>query len=251
MKRVMLFFAIAALFTSCSSPQLSNEDVQSTISAGIEQTQAVNVTPPPIEEPAENIVNTNTPEATNTRRPTSTPRPSNTPSPTNTPTELLGQGVAKNYVVSEEDGGVLVEVARIVIAPKSAFDQDLFDDEIYDDKSTIVEFTFRLVNSTNEVIKFGYSSLTASVNGEQIVFSDYSWRGEFGDELDNDILPGSYLIGGMRTGIKRSSWDEVTQMVILVEAAYNSSTYKDVTKDFLFTIEVSDWTYEPLPDELR
>lgn len=251
MKSIVLFFVTAILLTSCSSPQLSNEDIQSTVGAGIEQTQAVNVTTPQSEEPSEIQANTNTPHPTNTPRPTSTPRPSNTPEPTSTPTELPGQGIAKNYVVSEEDGGVLVEVARIVVAPKSAFDQDLFDDEIYDDKSTIVEFTFRFVNSTNEVIKFGYSSLTASVNGEQVVFSDYSWSGDFGDELDNDILPGSYLIGGMRTGIKRSSWDEVTQIVILVEGAYNSSTYDDVTKDFLFTIDVSGWTYEPLPDELK
>jgi len=242
MKRIVLFFTIAILLTSCASPQLSNEDIQSTVGAGIEQTQAVNVTAPQPEESSEIQASTNTPPSTNTPRPTSTPRPSNTPSPTNTPTEPPGQGVAKNYVVSEEDGGVLVEVARIVIAPKSEFDQDLFDDEIYDDKSTIVEFTFRLVNNTTEVIRFGYSFLTASVNGEQVLFNDYWHDGEFGDELDGDLLPGSYVIGGFRTGIKRSSWDEVTQIVILVEGAYNSSTYDDVTKDFLFTINVSNWT---------
>jgi len=133
MKRIVLFLAIAIILCSCTPPQLSNEDIQSTISAGIEQTQVVNVTEPQIEEPTEIIITINTPQPTNTPRPTSTPRPSNTPKPTSTPTELPGQGVAKNYVVSEEDGGVLVEVARILIAPKSAFDQDLFDDEIYDD----------------------------------------------------------------------------------------------------------------------
>lgn len=194
---------------------------------------------------------TRTPKPSNTPRPTSTTRPSNTPKPTSTPTELPEQGVAKNYVVSDEDDGILIEVARIVIAPKSAFDQNLFEDEIFDDKSTIVEFTFRLVNNTDSIIRFGYSFLTASVNGEQIDFSDYRRIGEFGDDISDEILPGSFLIGGIRTGIKRSSWDAVKTIVISADGAYNPSTYKSITKDFLFTIDISAWTYEPLPDELK
>ena len=68
--------------------------------------------------------------------------------------------------------------------------------------------------------------------------------------LFDDILPGSVLIGGNWTGIKRTAWNEVNTILISIPAIRDSD-YQKITQEILLTIEVKDWTYEPIPDELR
>lgn len=245
MKYIVSVLVVLMLISGCSSPQISSDDIQSTIKAGIEQTQASIPTDIPTENPTNTLVPTNTP------RPTSIPKPTNTIAPTQAPTEVPAQGIAKNYVASDEDAGVVVEVVRVLIAPKESVSQNFATSEIYNDKSTLVEFIFRITNNTNEVITFNFFTNTASVNGEQISFQDYAWAGgSIGDNLSDKVLPGSYVIGGYWTGIKRSTWEEANKIVISIDHAFDSN-YSRVTKDFLFTIDVVDWSFEPLPDDLK
>lgn len=195
-------------------------------------------------------------EITNTSIPTDTPVPTDTTVPTSTPTSEPTQDSslvkAKNFVASEEQNGVLIEVERILICDKTWQDLNNIYSEIslLDDKITFVEFFFRVTNNTNEVIGFNFYTSIASANGEQISIEEYIWEGMgwMGDDLDNDILPGSTVSGGVWGGIKRSSWDEVEKIIISIPEAFDKD-YRAVTQDFLFEVEVGDWGFEPLVED--
>lgn len=249
MKRLLVLFVLFTLLIGCTVPQPDPINIEATISTGIEQTQAAPPTIPTTLVQTNTLAPTNTLPPTNTPRPTSTPEPTATTVPTLTPTEIPSQGIAKNYLASDEDAGIVVEVVRIEIAPKASIHFD-FSDEIFDDKPIVVGFTFRIINNNDMVISSRLHHGIASVNGEQIDLYDYWLESEFGDDISGVVLPGSYVIGGYWTGIKRSSWEEVNKIVISFDY-FIDSDYNRVTKDFLFTIDVIDWAYEPLPDELK
>jgi len=262
MKKIIFLFVLLVLCVSCSIAP-NEETIQTAIAQTsdaerISQETEVSATKTSIANepsPTNTVVLTNTPRPTNTKGPTNTSEPTSTP--TIEPTIDTSAIIAKNYLASIEDNGVIVEVARILIGEKTAIENglgiDFSDIPILEDKITVIKFIFRIVNNTDKVIKIYFDSTIASVNGEQIILDDYwlsndSW---FGDELDTDILPGSILIGGLYTGIKRSEWNEVNKISISIPEAFDPDTYRDVTSPILFTIDVVDWTYEELPSELK
>lgn len=229
--------------TGCSS--MPSEDAIQTAIAQTSAAQAVT---------EETVEPTSEPEPTNTVRPTNTSRPTNTARPTNTPTIEPTPGypntIARNYLASDEDNGVIVEVARILIAQKEGFVEE-FTKPVFEEKNTLVMFIFKFTNNTDQVIKSNFHTGTAALNGEQIEFMDYWWESRLrGDDLTNDILPGSTVIGGIWAGIRRSSWDEIETIIISVPHFFDKD-YSRLTNSFLFTIDVDDWGFEPFPDELK
>lgn len=98
MKIGLIVLILVILVTSCSgTPKLTEVDIQSTISAGIEMTQKANPTSTDTqiptstltETPTQTPTNTNTPTATNTATVTNTPTITETPTVTNTLTPTL------------------------------------------------------------------------------------------------------------------------------------------------------------------
>ncbi|MHA1280673.1 MAG: hypothetical protein ACTSQ8_26260 [Candidatus Helarchaeota archaeon] len=263
MKKIIFILILLVLCVSCSGAP-NEEAIQTAIAQTsdaerISQETEVSATKTSIANepsPTSTIVPTNTPRPTNTKAPTDAQPPTSTP--TIEPTIDTSAIIAKNYLASTEDNGVIVEVARILIGEKTAVGNLLGGDFsyflIFDDKITVVEFIFRIVNNTDKVIKIYFDMKTiASINGEQVVFNDY-WldnRTWFGDDLSSDILPGSTMIGGLYVGIKRSEWNEVSTITISIPEAFEPDNYDDVTNTFLFTIDVLDWTYEEIPEELK
>jgi hypothetical protein len=95
MKKALFGFILLILISGCSGSQkITEEDIQSTISAGIEMTQKANPTNTntlvptntPTETPTQTPTNTNTPTITNTATVTNTPTITETPTVTLTPT---------------------------------------------------------------------------------------------------------------------------------------------------------------------
>lgn len=77
MKKWIFLFVLSVIVSGCSSsPKIGDEDLQSTIAAGIELTQKAKAT----------STNTVVPTSTPTETPTLTPTITNTPTVTNTPT---------------------------------------------------------------------------------------------------------------------------------------------------------------------
>lgn len=93
-KKILFVFIITLLVSGCSSSkQISEEEIQATISAGISLTQKANPTSTntvvpsstPTETPTLTQTNTSTPTITNTPTITLTPTRTNTPTPTKAP----------------------------------------------------------------------------------------------------------------------------------------------------------------------
>lgn len=244
MKHVAIVTLLVFTLVGCAAPQSSPINIEATVGAGLQQTLTAL---PTVQPPT--IISTKTLSPTLIPSPTNTPRPLNTVVPSLTPTQALTQGIAKNFIVSDEDSGILIEVVRIFVAPKESVPEEVRSYEIFNDKSTFIQFIFRITNSNNKIVQDNFHMTIAAINGEQVLFNDFYW-GEFGDNLSDSILPGSTVIGGYWTGIKRSSWDEVNKIIISIPHVFDSD-YNRVTKDFLFTIDVNNWSFEPLPDELK
>ncbi len=259
MKKYWVLFALLILLASCSGIP-SDEAIQTAIA----QTSAAQLSVAEFHKPTEELLKETEPteQPTIKLEPTNTPEPINTKDSTNTVEQTnsqtaevidsLSNSIAKNYIISKEINGVEIEVCRILIAQKEGFEQDFSEWSYYDEKSTIVMFIFCITNNTSGVISFPFFLGTAAVNGEQISFEEYwrefySWRG---DNLNSDILPGSTIIGGFWSGIKRSSWNEIETIVISIPSPRGSDN-KNFTEDFLFTIDATNWEFEPLPDELK
>lgn len=248
MKKIIITLIILLLSLVACSQSPSEGSIQTAIA----ETQAA--------QPTNTLALLATATSTFPPAPTNTPRPTNTPAPTKEPTQTPTQtqavdtskAIAKNYVISQESNGVIVEIARILIADKTGVPQDFSNAPLIANSPTVVEYIFRIVNNTDKVITTNFaSSAIAAVNGEQIVFDEY-WLNNntwFGDDLSSNILPGSTIIGGLWTGVNRSSWDDVEKIIISVPYFFDND-YSRVSQEFLFNIDIVDWTFEELPEEI-
>lgn len=249
MKKFVAYILATLILTACSAPTPDAGQVQSllqTALAGTSEAIAMSVTA------TDTVVPTNTPAPTSTPGPTNTPRPTNTsiPTATTTPTPDRSHTKAKNYLASLDEIGVTIEIARILIAEKTSVDQDFSSSELFSDKPVVVEIVFKVTNTTNEVATVYVDQGTIAVNGEQIDLFDYALTGaRFGDDLGGEILPGVTKIGGIWVGVKRSTFEEINQIIIKISRARTDSGLRG--KDYNFTIEVGDWGFEEYPKELE
>lgn len=248
MKKLVLLVIVGILLASCAPAAPSADMVQTAIA----ETQAAlpTATHTSTAVPA-TATHTNTPVPTNTPRPTNTPAPTSTPTVTPLAAVDPTRAIAKNYVVSYESNGVVVEIVRVLIAEKSAVPQDFSSmDEKFDDKDTVLEIIYRITNNTEGNIRVYADQALLAVDGEQIDMSDYMYLASFGDDVGGEFLPGVTAIGGMWVGVERSAWNEVTKIIVNINAPYDDD-YDDLGPDIVFTIDVVDWTFEPLPEELE
>lgn len=245
MNKLIVIYLLLILTACSAGPKTQTEtpDIQATISAGIEQTQIS------IEQ-----------RATNTPLPTSTL--TDTPEPTATNTEIPTQpiethdsrsvdgAIAKNFVTSNEENGINIEIVRIIICEPGWSTNNFEDKKEYKGRKAYIEFMFRITNNTGKIINTQITDTIAAVDGEQISFMEF-YAGRFGDDLRNEILPGSIVIGGLWAGLSRSEYDEIEKIIISIPYFYDKD-YKHVTNDLLITIDdVKSWGFEPIADELK
>jgi hypothetical protein len=245
-----ILVVIVLILSACAQPVTPSADM---ISTAIAKTMAA--------QPPTNTVQpaaTSTKQPINTPAPTNTPEPSNTPAPANTETptstttqEPIGEQIAKNNVAVLDSGGVKIEVARIVVGKKEAVKQKFTMIDLFSDKTTVAEFVFKITNTTDKAVKLYVDQGAVAINTEQIDLFDYSMGGaKFGDDLGGEYLPGVTAIGGLWVGIKRTEYDKVTKIQIKIGAPYDAN-YSKLGPDYIFNIDVKDWTFEPLPDDLK
>jgi hypothetical protein len=244
MKSVYFLVLIAVLLASCSSAPSGNA-----VQTAIAQTIAA-YSP----TPTNTLVPTLPPSPTDTPNPTRTSIPTLTPLPAPTQTETPSQvtqldKIAKNYVVSQDSGGVLVEVVRFLIGEKSSIPQD-FSDYPFDDKPVLGEIVFRVTNNTNGIIKIYPEEGTVVVNKEQVDLNDYITTGTFGDDVNGEIYPGVISTGGIWFGLKDITVSDASHVIVGIDAPYDSNGNK-LGSDYYMEFDLSGWVFEPIPDEYK
>jgi hypothetical protein len=175
---------------------------------------------------------------------TLTPLP---PTPTSQPQEGLDV-IARNYVASQDSGGVVIQIGRALIARKSVIDQEFTRTEQFRDKDVLGMLIFVITNNTSSTVRIYPGQGTVQVGAEQIELLEYSFGGGMGDSLGGDIFPGVTKIGGYWFGIARSELEEVTEMIFRARGPYSDSSR--LGPDYEIRIDLSERVFEPLPIEL-
>jgi len=148
MKQKLLLLVVLLIILISCSPQ-DEPNLQATI-------DVLNTSQAELPEEEDIIEITNTPIPTDTQSPTETSIPTSTH--TNEPTQDGSLAKAKNFVATEEQNEVLIEVERILICDKYWDDiyKDYSEELIFDDKTTFIEFIFRVTNNSDKIIWFNY-----------------------------------------------------------------------------------------------
>ena len=209
---------------------VSLEDQVQTAAAGIALTQAAAA---PVEQPTQILI------------------PTNTAIPAIPTTAPIGEHYAWNNVGSQDSGGVVIEIARFVLADKSAIpDMDFSLVSSFDDKPIVAEIIFKVTNTTQQTLSVYPDQGTVVVGGEQIDLTEYMMLATFGDSVGGEIFPGVTKIGGIWFGIKRSTLPEI-QNVIITFGGPSDSNFSSIGSDYSFTIDLTNRQDQPLPEELK
>lgn len=171
--------------------------------------------------------------------------------PTQKPTINTNDALAKNYLVEVEENGVVIEIVRILICDSNwePTQNEFSEYKSMDNKEAFIEIIFRVTNNREQKINTLITETIASFDGEQIKFDDYYFDTWIGDEFIDDILPGSIVIGGIWLGVSRSKFNEIEKIVISMPYI-SGLNYEQLTKDFIWTIDVNGWEFETYPTDI-
>jgi hypothetical protein len=159
-----------------------------------------------------------------------------------------GDQYAWNYPAAIESGGVSIQIGRLLIAQKTAFNDEFLREPYYQDKPVVVEIIFIVKNNSGQIMNVFPDQGYITVGGEQVDL--YSTPSIIGDYVGGEILPGITKIGGFWFGFRRTTLDEIQSMDILIAAPFDSA-YNTTGSEYYFQIDLSKRKNEPMPDELK
>lgn len=182
--------------------------------------------------------------------PTWTPVPATPTSRPPSQTDSGISGIASNYVTTQEQAGVEVELVRVL-----CIDGDLARDEVkltdsqYDGMKSACEFILRVTNHSNKVINIFPQEGVVIINGEQINLSDYQSAIANLEEVNGTIYPNVTRVGGFWYAVRRSNWTEIDSMIYIIEGPTDDNS-RSLGDKYHFEMNLSRWGFEPLPREL-
>ena len=236
MNKAFIKFIVMALWISACSqneptpPTISQDQILDTAVAGVIQTQTAGAP---------------------------SPAPSETPLPAAQPaTETsasAGQEYAWNYIATQESGGVVITIARLVVGERDAVGIDFSSLTIFDDKPVVAEGIFIVENKTASIISVYPDQGKALTGSEQVEFFDYAIAGaNAGDsQYSGDFLPGAKLIGGLWFGFQRTSLTDINSMTIFISSPFETNSLTNLGPDYNFVLDLSQKQYVELPEELK
>jgi hypothetical protein len=242
---ILLMLALAACAPS-----------QAQISTPIAQTQAA--IPTNTETPVPTATSTavpSTPTATYTPRPTQTQRPSPTTAPTATETPVGAiDHFALNNLTSIEQSGLTIEVARVgffsrqwLLAADGA--TSFVTKSQFDGMDVFGEIILRMTNTTDGKLTIYPDQGTVIIGNEQIDLNN-SRTGIGGmDDLGGDIFPGVTKVGGVWFGVRRSTLEQITNLLYAFSGPFNAD-FRRVGDEFEIGLDVSSHDFEPYPEDL-
>jgi hypothetical protein len=151
-----------------------------------------------------------------------------------------------------EQDGIKVELARIVFMHRDALKPGSFDGNTnFDGQEYVGEIIWQITNNTQVNIKWNFDDINFRVNERQIKLYDYLFD-TFNGSPNDEIFPGSTIIGGVWFGIGSIKPDEIKSAALLMSSPYNAETYYDVSGNFVIRVDLSgEHKWYPLPDELK
>lgn len=159
-----------------------------------------------------------------------------------------------NFLATQESGGMTVELARVIVATKDAAEQafgvKFSENDAFNESNTVVEVLFRVTNHTDAPLRVRLNDALVAINDEQVNLQDWSYVSAFGNDLNDNVLPGATLQGGVWFGLKRTEPADVSRIIVSASAPFNAD-YDDVGDDILMEGNLSDHVWQPLPEELR
>lgn len=234
MRYLILFCLNAVLLVSCGGSPAATPD------QALVETAKAQIMASAMETANAELLATNTPISTQLPASAESPPPD--------------KQFALNYLGSQDRGGVVVEIARVLVGDKVAVGNDInnsFDYcEAFKSTTVVVEIVFRVTNNTDQVISIYPDQGTVVIGNEQINLIDFLFCGQFGDDFSGDIFPGVTAIGGMWLGIKRSSVADVNSMIISFSGP-SDQNYNSLGPDYYFELDISNHIFEELPAELQ
>lgn len=233
--RIPLLF-LSLFFISCASPQssqpaLSNQEVLNTAVASVVLTQTAEA--PPV--------------------PTATTEP---PTPLPTSTQHTDKEYAWNYLATQDSGGIVITIGRVVLAEKDYLSDDFkswFQTmNIFSDRMVVGEIIFIVENTTQAIATAHPYFGKVLVENEQIDLMDFWSSGSSiaGDRYGGELLPGARLIGGLWFGLKRTDLQGINGMTIYISAPHDQN-YNTLGQNYNFILDLSEKQFAPFPEELR
>jgi len=161
-----------------------------------------------------------------------------------------------NYLAEQTSGDVTIQIARVIIADKESVEEELnldFDKaEIFLDKAVVAEILFKITNNSDQIVTLHPNQGTVIVGSEQIDLADYLMSGtSFGDNTGGDFYPGVTAIGGMWFGVKRTPLEEINSMMFASRGPVTSDAWDSLGPDYQIQLDLSEHTFQPMPDELK
>jgi hypothetical protein len=182
-----------------------------------------------------------------------------TPEPTNTPTPEPAQGdvlaIAANYVETQVQGGLEIQLVRVLCMDSEYF-RNLQDmsvaeySETYGDTPTMCEFVLEINNTADGQRTIYPDQGTVIIGDEQVELNPFDIEGIKGlEDVSGDLYPGVRRVGGFWFGINRSTWDQITNITYVIDAPVDEDWNRQ-GEDFRFEIDTTGWGFEPFPEDL-
>jgi len=170
-------------------------------------------------------------------------------SPAARPT-LAGEFYAWNDLATIDGGGVTIQIARLVLADKSAVEMSLPRMLNLDDRPVVAAIIFIVQNSSDKTASVYPDQATVVASGEQIDLSEFMIFGDFGDDIGGEIFPGVTKIGGMWFGFRRTPVAAIQNMLISIHAPIDES-FSRIGGEYNFELDLSQRKTDPVPEKLK
>jgi len=161
---------------------------------------------------------------------------------------------SKNYAGSNDSGGVIIEIARVVIGTKESlpidFDWHNFDDLApgWENTDVIGEIFFKITNNTNSTAIIYPNFGSVQIGSEQIELMDYS---ALADDIQGEIYSGVTKIGVIWFGIQRSTPEAINQIIYRCDAPVDTDNYAPLGQNIEIIMDFPEHVFEEMPEELK
>lgn len=243
-KRIALtLFLLAVLAPGCAEPEPQTVEV----TREVEVPQTVEVTREVTQEVTRMVEQEVTREVEVTRLVTA--EPSATPTARASSVEF-----AANYVATQEQGGVEIELVRVLCMARAAYQEefDVPDDELESwlgDPKTVCEFILKVQNKADGARNIYPDQGDVIIGDEQIDILGQSAPISNLEDISGEMQPGIMRIGGFWFGVRRSEVDEIDRMTYIIDAP-SDEDYSTRGSQFRFEFSTEEWGFEPLPEDL-